>query len=402
VTPARDPRRLLILALACQASISIVQWGLGVIGPDLQHRYDLTAASLGALINATALGNAVALIAAGVIVDRSGPRRPLLIAGSACGALLLVGALLSNPVGLGIALFASGVSGAVVAVAATVSVFHGFPPERRGFALGMRQMAVALGGLLAALLLPLAVHLGGVGLALGGAGVLTAVTAVLFARDIPPGPIVAADNHRRVIAPFAVMREPGMGSLMLVGVLYICALDAVLTFSVPALRDSGATRGEGSLLFAFVSISAMVARVGWGRLADVGGGRRRVATLRDVGFLACGAALLTWAVWPYGTAVQIGALILLSLGALGFNGVVYVIAGEISGAARAGQAVAIMSTVLFGGGALAAVPLGALADWQGYRSLWIAAAVAAGLGVLATYALGARVLERPLPAMAPE
>ena len=60
MTIARDPRRLLVLALACQASISIVQWGLGVIGPDLQHRYDLSAASLGALINATALGNAVA------------------------------------------------------------------------------------------------------------------------------------------------------------------------------------------------------------------------------------------------------------------------------------------------------------------------------------------------------
>ena len=81
-------RRLLALALACQASISIVQWGLGVIAPDLQQRYGLSAASLGALINATALGNAVALIAAGVIVDRSGPRMPLLYAGSACGLLL--------------------------------------------------------------------------------------------------------------------------------------------------------------------------------------------------------------------------------------------------------------------------------------------------------------------------
>ena len=81
--PARGTTRLLVLALACQASISIVQWGLGVIAPDLQERYDLSAASLGALINATAFGNAVALIAAGVIVDRSGPRKPLLYAGSA-------------------------------------------------------------------------------------------------------------------------------------------------------------------------------------------------------------------------------------------------------------------------------------------------------------------------------
>jgi MFS family permease len=376
-----------VLALACQASISIVQWGLGVIAPDLQERYDLSAASVGALVNATAFGNAVALMVAGVIVDRSGPRRPMLYAGFACGLLLIAGALLSNPVGLGVALFASGVAGAVVAVGATVTVFHGFPPERRGFALGMRQMSVALGGLMAAALLPLAVHLGGVRLALLLSGVLTAVTTVVFALDTPRGPLVPPEAARRVVAPFAVLREPGMGTLLLIAVCYILALDAVLTFAVPALRDGGASRGEGSVLFAFVSISAMAARIAWGRLADAGGGRRRVATLRDVGILACAAAVLTWLVWPEGTAVRIVALVLLSFGALGFNGVLYLIAGEIAGAARAGQAVALMSTALFGGGALGAVPLGALADAAGYRSLWLAAAVASALGVLATFRL---------------
>jgi MFS family permease len=177
---------------------------------------------------------------------------------------------------------------------------------------------------------------------------------------------------------------------MVVAVLYVLALDTVLTFSVPALRGGGASRGEGSLLFALVSISAMAARVGWGRLADAGGGRRRVATLRDAGILACAAALLTWLVWPHGTAIRIAALVVLSLGALGFNGVIYLLAGEIAGAARAGQAVALASTVLFGGGALGAVPLGALADAEGYRSLWLAAAVVSGLGVVVASGLQPR------------
>jgi len=77
--------------------------------------------------------------------------------------------------------------------------------------------------------------------------------------------------------------------------------------------------------------------------------------------------------------------------------VLYLIAGEIAGAARAGQAVALMSTMLFGGGALAAVPLGVLVDAEGYRSLWIAAALAAGLGVLATIGLEPRPHGHPLP-----
>ena len=241
----RSPYRLLVLALACQASISIVQWGLGVIAPDLQSRYGLSAAGLGALVNATALGNAVALIVAGVIVDRSGPRIPLLFAGSASGLLLIGGSLLTNPFGLGIALFASGVAGAVVAVAATVSVFYGFPPERRGFALGMRQMSVALGGLLAALLLPLAVHVGGVRLALGLSGVLTAITAVAFALYTPHGPLVPPDRLRG--ASWRRSRCSGRRACPAcwwLRVCYIVALAAVLTFGVPALRDGGASQGR--------------------------------------------------------------------------------------------------------------------------------------------------------------
>ena len=155
------------------------------------------------------------------------------------------------------------------------------------------QMSVALGGLLAALLLPLAVHLGGVRLALG----LSGAPDGDHGRRLRARHAARATRARRPLrgascAPFEVLRAPGMPRLLVVGVCYIVGLTAVLTFGVPALRDGGATRGDGSLLFAFVSLSAMAARIGWGRLADFGGGRRRVATLRDVGIFACAAALL--------------------------------------------------------------------------------------------------------------
>jgi hypothetical protein len=56
-----------------------------------------------------------------------------------------------------------------------------------------------------------------------------------------------------------------------------------------------------------------------------------------------------------------------------------------------------MSTALFGGGAAASVPLGALADAEGYRSLWLAAATACGLGVLVTVWLEHRPAREPRP-----
>ena len=58
--------------------------------------------------------------------------------------------------------------------------------------------------------------------------------------------------------------------------------------------------------------------------------------------------------------------------------------------------VALMSTALFGGAALAAVPLGTLVDAEGYRSLWLAAALASGVGVLVTLGLEPRSMREPV------
>src|SRR5262249_39145807 len=130
----------------------------------------------------------------------------------------------------------------------------------------------------------------------------------------------------------------------------------------------------------------------WGRMADGDGGTRRRRTLCDVATVACIGALVYWAASQVGVPAQLAAMVPFAFGALGFNGVFYVIAGELAGPRRAGQAVGLGSTVLFGGSALAAVPLGALADHAGFEALWPVAALAAGLGLLV-----ARGLPDPQP-----
>ncbi|HRC08556.1 MAG TPA: MFS transporter, partial [Miltoncostaeales bacterium] len=107
----RGQRRLLSLAVASQASISVASWGLGALGPELRETFQLSAAQLGLILAAGFIGNAVILIPAGTIVDRHGPRRPL-IAGGLVSGLTLVGAGFSSSALLvGIALFCYGLTG---------------------------------------------------------------------------------------------------------------------------------------------------------------------------------------------------------------------------------------------------------------------------------------------------
>jgi predicted MFS family arabinose efflux permease len=179
-----------------------------------------------------------------------------------------------------------------------------------------------------------------------------------------------------------VLRTPGMLRLMTIGFLLVCALTAVTTFIVPAARASGFSTAAAAVLFTVVSLAAMAARIVFGRLADRAGGSRRRTTLRDIGLIATVGGVVFWAASGQGLAVQIPAVAFFSFGALGFNGVLYAIAGELVGPLRAGQAVGLASTVLFGGSAIGAVPLGILADSAGYRALWPAAALLTALGTV--------------------
>ena len=76
------PRTTLIIAVIAQAAVSVVQFGLPAIGVDIQNAFGLGPAGFGAVFAAVGLGSAVALIPAGMLVDRFGAR-PVLLIGAA-------------------------------------------------------------------------------------------------------------------------------------------------------------------------------------------------------------------------------------------------------------------------------------------------------------------------------
>lgn len=369
-------RRLLTLAVASQASISIASWGLGALGPDLQEEFDLSAAGLGAVLAAGFIGNALILVPAGTLVDRAGPRRPLVVGGLLAGAALVAAGLAPSVWLVGAALFVYGLTAAFVAVAGTVSIFHGFAAARRGMALGFRQMAVSAGGLVAAALLPGLAAVGGVRLAFVVSGIVAAGCATAFGLSSPAGALHEPKAGRGLDVR-GLLAIPGLGRVVLISLVHVTALTTVLNFAVPAIRAEGASTAVGSALFAVISLSAMVARLAWGRRADLHGGTARRAALRDVGLITLAGAVLYWIVAPHGAAVSLAVMVVFAFGAMGANGVLYLIAGELAGSQRAGQAVGLVSMALFGGSAVVSPALGALADSQGFRSLWIVAAMCA-------------------------
>ena len=155
--------------------------------------------------------------------------------GTALGAAgLFAAAAAGSPLALAAGLVLFGVGSSVVTIGGAGALFRAYPAERRGWALGVRQMAVPLGGMIGAVLVPALEAVGGVSTVL-----LAAATAVLLSGAAFA---VVADSAARGPAAARLPGDPAgarMQRLLVVAAFYIVVLQAVFVYTVPAARDAG-------------------------------------------------------------------------------------------------------------------------------------------------------------------
>ena len=379
------PGAVLAGASAAQTAVSVVNFGLPAVGPELLDDFDLTLFELGAVLTAGLLGSGLALVVAGIVVDRIGARSAML-AGSAIGAAgLVLGALAGTKHVLFAGLFVFGLGSAVVPIAGTGALFRAYPPARRGWALGVRQTAVPLGGAIAAVLYPALYALGGPELTLAASAAAVAVTGCWFAAvvsaDRPPGSRVGRGSFARIL------RAPGVPTLLAVAACYIVVLQALLAYLVPAVEEAGHSELTASVAYFAVNIAAMAARIAWGSVADRGGGSRRVRTLVEVGVVAAVGALVFGLALHASPVADVLAAVVFGLGALGWNALVYLSAGERVDPSLAARSVAVAATVVFVLSGVVTPVLGALVDAAGWDVLGLATAGVALLGAALAFRL---------------
>ncbi len=368
-----------MLAIASQAAYSLISFGLPAIAIEIRGRLDLGVAGFGAVFAAVSLGSAIALIPAGMLVDRVGARWVLVVGGIIDGLGILTAAVMTSPVAFAAALLVAGIGGAAVPVAGMSSLMRAFAPERRGVVMGWRQMAVPLGGTIGAVALPLLADAGGVRLALVVCAVATATTSIAFGLLTGHAP-AGGGGPGRGSGLRDLLRSPGIRPALSVAMLYIVGLSAVLTYYIPAARAAGLTRSEAAIGFTLVNVVAGISRPLWGRLADRDGGTRRTRTLRDTGIVGAIAAAFILPALTAGFAPGLVVTTVLAFGVFGFNGILYVTVGELAGPARSGVAIGLASTIVFGAGALVTPLAGLAVENLGYGALWAIAGIGSAAG----------------------
>jgi MFS family permease len=369
-----------------QAGASIVQQAVGVLAPFLIVEFGLSQARLGAMFTALYLGSAFFTAFSGVLTDRFGERTMVAASGTVMSVALIAAASITNYTWLVgcMGLFGAGYAASTPAGGRAILTWF---DRDRGFAMGIRQTGVPVGGLVGAVVLPFAaLHFGGYRAALLVAAALVVVstaTACIFYREAatdrpPPSRFaeVLAGMHR-------LARDPRLIATTLTCMALVNAQLAMNGFlTVTAVQVVGVTPALAATAFACAFVAATVARLFWGWYSDRFMRESRVALLAALCALSAVASLSFSLLRPSVAVLLIPAALFIGFCGAGWNGVMAAALAEIGGADRAGSALGLTLTAIFLASAAGPLLFGSIADHTSLATAWMVNAGIGALGVL--------------------
>lgn len=343
-----------------------------MLAPSLRDTYDLTLTQIGVLFAAESVGLTLALIPWGFAADRYGERWTLTAGLAACGASLVGAAYAPNFSTLLVLLAVAGIAGGSVQTGSGRAVMRWFDASQRGLALGVRQTAVPVGGLVAAIVLPALASPREGFLFLAGIVLLGALAGAFVLRAGPEHALEASDVEWS-------LRDRRLWIVCAASGLYLVAQVALMGFMVLFLHDErGYSEGAAAGVLALGQALAAVLRIGIGRWSDLV--RSRIRPLRAVGGAVAATLALVAVLASVEGWILVPVLAVATGLSMGWNGLAFTIAAEIGGR-RSGAAIGFQQTALSAVAVVAPIAFAATVSWSSWRAAFALAALFPLVGV---------------------
>ncbi|MEX3637817.1 MFS transporter [Paraburkholderia sp. BR14320] len=406
---ARHRWKVLGVGFAANASFSAAFSGIPTTAVFLRSDYHLCNHGLGLVLGMLGLGIAVSELPWGLLTDRWGDRRVLLLGLLSTAAALAGLALFVSPgdaqvpgiVPLALGLLLVGLLGGSVNGSSGRAVMAWFREGERGLAMSIRQTAVPAGGGLGALVLPVLASHFGFASAYAVLALACAITAWFAWRWLhepaqaaatagagaASGRGVDASNAGAPLPMRSPLRDIAIWRVALgAGALCVPQI-AVITFGAVFLHDFGRAGVFAiSVTMAAVQTGAAVARVWSGAWTDRRGNRR--AYMRACSLLtAVLFVLLALATGLVGMhragAVALFALMIVfgGVSASAWHGVAFTELASLAGTRRAGTALAMGNTCVFLTLFVTPLAIPALLSIGGWPLVWSVASACALLAL---------------------
>jgi MFS family permease len=359
--------RVLGIGVAANAAVATALGGLPAAAVLMRLGYHLSVAEFGGVLGAMGLGLALSELPWGLVTDRLGDRRVLLMGLGLTSVVLAIMAVFDTPASgppptaimLGLGLFCMGLVGGSVNGSSGRAVMAWFRDGERGFAMSIRQVSVPTGGALGALILPsTAQHSGfdAVFALLSLSCLVIAAFTWAWLHEPPTKPVEAVQAGRGESAATSALANRqlwraacGLGALCVPQVLAV-------TFSAVFLHDVvHLSTGPISGSIAAFQVGAIFTRIWSGRFTDRHKNRRaflKVCALVTATLFATLGLSVGWASFSPNHAAALSlAIALLIVGAAAastWHGVAYTELATIAGMAHVGTALGLGNSFAFG------------------------------------------------------
>jgi sugar phosphate permease len=333
---------ILAAGTLAQTGFTTVSVGLPALAPALRSDYGLTLGETGVVLGAVGIGMLLTLLPWGLLADRLGERTIIAIGLLGAGACLVAAGFSESYPALVGWLAASGAFGASVNAASGRAVMAWFDADERGFALGIRQTAIPIGGAVGAVALPWLASGGDTlpaFIALAAGAAIGAIAAIALLREAPGVAPAPATGLR------GPLRDLGMWLLAGGSSLYLLAQLAIGSFVVLFLHDyRGVSANRAAAVFAGINVIGIATRIAAGRWSDRTGSRLR--PMRSIGALLAIAMAIATALLDAPLGLLVPALVVAGVLGISWNGLSFTAAAESAGLARSGAALGFQQTML--------------------------------------------------------
>lgn len=338
-------RRWAMLAAStlAQAAAAVMMHGPAFLIPVLHDREGLSLAEAGLVAAAPTVGVMLTLVAWGALTDRVGERRVLLAGLTATAAAGVVSVLVDGLVPIALALLLAGGAAASTNAASGRVVVGWFPPQRRGLAMGIRQMAQPVGVGVAAVSIAVVADRSGIQAALLVPTIACALAAVVVAAVVldPPRPARVAGD-----APNPYRENGYLARIHGVSVLLVVPQFVVWTFALVWLvQDRDWTPAAAGGLVAGAQVAGALGRIAAGHLSDVVASRMR--PLRWVAVAAAVTMGLLGAAAGQELAIAVPLVVLATVLTVADNGLAFTAVAERAGPFWSGRALGLQNTAQF-------------------------------------------------------
>ncbi|MDQ0429511.1 sugar phosphate permease [Planomicrobium stackebrandtii] len=385
-----NPWRMLTWLLIAQIMVAFVGRSLAPLGVLIGEDLSLTKAQIGMLPAALFLGQSLVSIPAGFVADRIGSKKLLFLLSLCLGLSFILMTLTSVYALVLFMVVLGGIGYGTMHPTSNKGIIYWFS-EKRGTAMGIKQMGVTLGSALAALLMLPAAVAWGWRPVLFGACLLLIITGLLayrFYHDPPAAESQGTEKPARLFASILQMFQEKPLVLVSLAAMGLSGSQLILNTYIVlfAYEHLGISLVLAGMLLVISEVSGSFGRVAWGVISDNLFSGKRIIVLVIIASLSILTSLVISQL-PEGTSfwVMVPITVLFGFCISGFNGIWMNAATELVPIKQAGIASGF-SLTLGSWGVIIGPPLfGYIVDVTGdftYGWLFLALMLAAVIALL--------------------